>query len=189
MHGGVFVHKGKGILISGVSGNGKSTLLAALYTKGYQLLSDDISNLEIIDGKLMAHPSFPAILIWKDTAEELKIDLSAVPKLRNDMEKYILPIHNQFVSAPVEIEKIIILQNTEVVEQTIELKGIGKIDSLRRNTFKPWMVQAFGTHKSHFLALSKIANLVQLEVFQNNQKGGIEKSVNLFIEKLAKDAK
>lgn len=184
IHGGVFIHKGKGILVSGISGNGKSTLLASLYLKGYELLSDDISNLEIKNGKLFAQPSFPSVLLWKDTADQLNIDLNSVPKLRSDMEKYILPINEQFVATPIELKKIIILQNTEISEQKIELKGLGKIDSLRRNAFKPWMINAFGKQKNHFIELSKIANLVQLEVFQNDKKEGIEKSINLFIEKL-----
>lgn len=187
-HGGVFIHNGKGILISGISGNGKSTLLTALHLKGYQLISDDITNLEIINDKIMAHPCFPRILLWKETADKLKIDLANVPKLRSDMEKYLYPINNESFTQPIELEKIIILQNAEVIEKTIEVKGLGKIESLKRNTFKPWMVNAFGKQKIHFLQLSKIANLIQLEVFQNNHKEGIQKSVDSFIEKLNCDA-
>lgn len=187
MHGGVFIHNGKGILVSGISGNGKSTILSALFQKGYQLISDDISNVEIIDGKLMVHPCYPRILIWKDTAERLKIDLTAIPKMRSDMEKYLLPIDSTFVNEPVELTKIIVLTHSEVKEKTIEVKGLGKIESLRRNTFKPWMVNIFGSQKEHFLQLSKMANMVQLEIFENNHKTGIEKFIKLFMDKLNKD--
>jgi len=184
MHGGVFIHKDKGILISGNSGNGKSALLTALYSKGYKLISDDISNLEIIDDKLFVHPSFPIILLGKDTADKLKIDLSTLPKLRSDMEKYMLTIDQKSFATPIELEKIIVLQNSEVDEKIVEIKGLGKIESIKRNTFKPWMVNSFGKQKIHFQELSKISKLVHLEVFQNNQNDGIEKLVNLFIEKL-----
>lgn len=189
MHGGVFIHEGKGILISGLSGNGKSSILTALYQKGYKLISDDITNLEVIENKVIAHPCFPRILLWKDTAEKLNIDLSSEKKLRSDMEKYLFPIDEKPLKNTIELKKIIVLTNSEIKEQNIEVKGLGKIESLRKNTFKPWMVKSFEKQKEHFLQLSKIANLVDLEVFQNDHKVGIEKSVNLFIEKLDSNVK
>lgn len=188
MHGGVFIHNNKGILISGSSGNGKSTLLASLYKKGFKIISDDISNLEIVDGKLFVYPSFPSILLWKDTADKIDLHLTKIPKLRDDLEKYIFPIDLKSFYQAVELDKIIVLQNSEVIETTIEVKGIGKIDSLRKNSFKPWMIHSFGKQKNHFQQLSKIANMINLEVFQNDKKEGIEKSVNLFIEKLNANA-
>jgi hypothetical protein len=190
MHGGVFEKNGKGILITGLSGNGKSTLLAALSQKGYKIVSDDISNVQIIDNKAFAQPCFPNLLLWKKTAELLKIETKTENKLRSDAEKYIIPLtEDQFYNKPIELTHIYVLQNKNVTEEKIELKGFGKIESLRKNTYRPWFVKTINKQKEHFIQLGQLANNINLEIFSNDHKIGIEKSVTNFIQKIDQDVK
>lgn len=47
---------GRGILIEGAPGTGKSGLALALIDRGAELIGDDSVLLEVVDGKLIAHP-------------------------------------------------------------------------------------------------------------------------------------
>jgi hypothetical protein len=190
MHGGVFEYNGKGILITGLSGNGKSTFLAALYKKGYKIISDDISNVQIIDKKAFVQPCFPNLLLWKKTADILNIKTCEENKLRSDAEKYIIPIHkNQYHDKTLELSHIYVLLNKNITEDKVELKGLGKIETLRKNTYRPWYVKTINKQKEHFMQLGELANSVNLKIFSNDHKIGIEQSVSYFIEKINQDVK
>ncbi len=189
MHGGVFVHNRKGILITGASGNGKSTILTALMSKGYKILSDDISNLKIIDNKIFAFPCFPYLLIWDKTAKKFNLETIDKKRIRKDMEKYIYPMDkNIFHDTPIELSKIYFLLNEEIKEDVISIQGRNKIETLKKNTYKPWMIDIFKKQKNTFIQLSHIANNISLEIIYNNHKLGFTKSFQQFIDKLEKDA-
>jgi hypothetical protein len=184
MHGGVVDFNGEGILITGTSGSGKSTMLAGLMKAGYRVVTDDISIVRNEKNKFVVFPSFPYMFLWGSTLKKLNLDHSNLSKLRNDMEKYILPNDFGGVTTPIEIKKTIILVNKEIKESEYTLKGIGKIESLRRNCFKPWMINSFNKQKGIFHQLSSFSNNTRLEVFRNDQKAGINKSLELFINTL-----
>jgi len=48
--------EGRGVLIEGAPGSGKSALALALIDRGATLVGDDGVMLEVVDGKLVAHP-------------------------------------------------------------------------------------------------------------------------------------
>lgn len=188
MHGGVFLHNGKGVLISGLSGHGKSTLLAALHKRGYTLISDDISNVQVINGKAMVHPCYPRLMLWKDTFKHLNINMDKAYKLRSDMEKYYYPIDESSFKTPVELKAMYILTSSDTTDAE-PTKGLNKIEQIKRNTFKPWMVHAFEKHKVHFQQLMSLAGLIKVESFENNRHKSIDEVCELFIQKITDDVK
>lgn len=187
MHGGVFLHNGKGILISGLSGHGKSTLLAALHQRGYTLISDDISNIQVINGKAMAFPCYPRLMLWKDTFKHLKLSMDNAYKLRSDMEKYFYPLDESSFRVPVELKAMYVLTSSDTTD-TPPPKGLNKIEQIKRNTFKPWMVHVFEKHKVHFQQLMSLAGLIKVESFENNRNKNIDEVCELFIQKITADA-
>lgn len=189
MHGGVVDFNGEGVLITGSSGSGKSTILAGLMKAGHKVVTDDISIVRNENTKSVVYPSFPYMFLWSSTLAKLKFDYSNLKKLRNDMEKYILPNDFGSIHEPIEIKKTIILVNKEIKESEYTLKGIGKIESLRRNCFKPWMINSFQKQKVNFIQLSNLSNNCSLEVFRNDHKVGIHKSLELFLNTLSNGAK
>lgn len=65
------------IALSGKSGAGKSTTLAALFQRGCAMISDDITALRIgTDGQVVAVPGAAQIHLWDDAAGRLGIDTS-----------------------------------------------------------------------------------------------------------------
>ncbi|KLE36016.1 HPr kinase/phosphorylase [Aurantiacibacter luteus] len=48
--------RGRGVLITGEPGSGKSSLALALLDRGGELVGDDGVALELVDGRVIAHP-------------------------------------------------------------------------------------------------------------------------------------
>ena len=62
IHGGTIAMNGKGLLITGNRGAGKSTLTSALRLKGYPLVADDVSAMK----SLMVQPAYPQQKVCED---------------------------------------------------------------------------------------------------------------------------
>lgn len=73
----VMKKNGEVVLISGDSGAGKSTLLLYLLKRGWKMLSDDLTIVDVNNrGQAIASPTLADILIWPDSLEKIG-DLSA----------------------------------------------------------------------------------------------------------------
>jgi hypothetical protein len=90
------------ILLAGDSGAGKSTLLAALLQRDWQLVSDDLSPVDLDEhGRLMVWPTFADVRLWPDAKQQLTpIDLQARSDLLATTAQplraiYWLTVHNQ----------------------------------------------------------------------------------------------
>jgi hypothetical protein len=182
MHGGVVIKDNQTFLISGASGKGKSTLLASLLNKGYTLVSDDISNVKVEDGIPYVYPGFQYLLLWKDTMKLCGIENKNYDKLLSENEKYFYPIpENQFKNERVKLDNMIILFEKEE-DEDIQITGLKKIETLKINTFKPWMIQAFDKNKFLFGELIKMGNHISLFKFDCNHKKPIDKSITRLIK-------
>ncbi|MBF0224599.1 MAG: hypothetical protein HQK76_04005 [Desulfobacterales bacterium] len=78
------------VLLAGDSITGKSVLLSALLQRGWWLLSDDLSIVDLDNnGQFMVYPTFPEVILWQDAVEnlELKVTLPLpfrfIPLIRN----------------------------------------------------------------------------------------------------------
>ena len=166
LHGGGIVHNGEAYLFTGHSGAGKSTTLAGLAQRGFQPLADDISNFFIKDGKVFVHPCFPRFKLWKDSMQMLQNEGSGEYKLGTDIEKYLVPVGDNFPSGPIPVKRIYLLQEDRD-EKTFfkEIKGKEKLMKLKNNSYKPWMVKAFNLNQKHFSLMNTIAAQVELKEF------------------------
>lgn len=60
---------GRGVVLAGDSGTGKSVLLAALVQRGWGLLTDDLAPVTLDgDGVPVAVPTWPEVILWPDRA-------------------------------------------------------------------------------------------------------------------------
>lgn len=170
LHGGGIVHNGKAILFTGQSGAGKSTTMAGLQTRGYTAVGDDIANLYVENGKVYVHPCFPRFKLWDQSMEILDKYNSGEYRLRQDMNKYLVPM-DKFSTAPVEVDRIYLLKEEKENNDLLfeEKKGVIKINKLKRNSYKPFLVEPFGLVKNHFQLLNQIANATQFFEFSRKK--------------------
>jgi len=188
MHGGVFILNGKAVMITGLSGHGKSTLLAALYKRGYPVITDDISNIAIVNGKAIVYPGFPRIMVWKDTIDYLTIDPVSVYKLRSDLEKYFFKIDEANFENCVELSAVYVLTSEPRETENPALKGLNKIEVLKENLFHPWMANVFDKQHNNARQIMAVASVVKVQKFSNDRSREIGILTDLFIDNLITDA-
>ncbi len=166
LHGGGVIHNGEAYLFTAHSGAGKSTTIAGLQQRGFTAVADDISNLYVDNGKIMIHPCFPRFKLWEDSLEMLNLKNVGEYKLRSDLQKFLVPVLNDFSIKPIPVKRIYLLvEDREGKTFMEEVKGKDKIDILRANNYKPWMVKAFNILKEHFGLMGSISNKVEIKRF------------------------
>ena len=130
-------NKGRGFLVCGRSGVGKSTLTAFFLMKGFYLLSDDISVVKPAEGKIWVYPSFPFLKLWRDVMDQVGFSPENGTRLRDPLEKYGYRMEKRFRADPVPLERVFVLHVHNKEEYKMEqLKGIEKFNALKNQTFR-----------------------------------------------------
>lgn len=186
MHGSTIVSEGRAYVICGPSGAGKSTLAAVLQKGGYQVLSDDITAIEILNGTALAHPGIPHLKLWEDVLKKMEEDPVEFKRVRPALNKYRKPVSHYKTGKPVEIKKIILLQtvNRDVFNFN-EISGAEKFNIIRNNTFRPHFISALKTTENHFKLASQLASQIQLITLERpNSPLLIEELADYFIKEI-----
>ena len=162
-HGSALMdEQGRSFLLCGRSGVGKSTLTAAFLKKSYYLLSDDISVVKPLEGKIWVYPSFPFIKLWKDVMEHVNFSAEGGTKLRDPLEKYGYRMKENFHPEQAPLEKIFVLHVHNKEEYKTEmLKGTEKFNALKNQTFRFQFVTD-RNRPIHFTELNKMAQSVPI---------------------------
>lgn len=107
LHAGCVEIDGRAVLFAGPSGAGKSTLTATFLKRGHRVLSDDITVVDLTaPGGPMVPPSFPRIKLWRDAAERLDLSVEGLERSRPGLEKFHLPVGDEFGQEPLPLGDI-----------------------------------------------------------------------------------
>jgi len=99
-------------------GGGKSTLAAALHTRGYDLVADDLIALDDQGGRLLVRPGFPQFKLWPDAVKAIGESPELLPVLRPQFEKRAHRISQGFAQNSLPLRCVFLLdlgQTPEVV--------------------------------------------------------------------------
>lgn len=98
------------VLLAGHSGDGKSTLLAALAGRGCDPFGDDAAVVtEEATGQPVVHPGFPYARLWADAARRLGHSVDEASRVLPGMDKYWLRLGAQQTCAAQRLIGICIL--------------------------------------------------------------------------------
>jgi hypothetical protein len=106
------------LVFTGKTGQGKSTLAAALALRGCPLLSDDSLLLRPAGREIMAVPSYPSLRLWpEDTRhfEQLGAEISDVAQYTSKKRLRVDASHGSFAEKPVKTTALYILANAVAV--------------------------------------------------------------------------
>ncbi|TQV85354.1 hypothetical protein [Aliikangiella coralliicola] len=148
------------VIFAGKSGTGKSTLAAAFYQRGYEVLADDLS---VIDQQLNVQPSYPQIKLWHDTVEKLGLDICELNKIRLQIDKYAYPMAERFCQKPLPVRAVYVLnnhRNDQILFQAIE--GGDKLPPLKNHTYRRGYIDGLGIQAQHFKLCSQLANQIEM---------------------------
>lgn len=79
---------GGAVLLSGQSGIGRSTLAAALMSRGFTPLTDEVS---AVDASAQLSPGAPFLEIWQTAADHLGIAMDGLHRVRAELDRFLVP--------------------------------------------------------------------------------------------------
>ena len=158
LHGSSFVYNGKGVVICGASGAGKSSVVAAFCQNGGIFINDDITPLNIADCGTTIVPINTRIKLWDDTLEKLNLTSTNLEKIRPTIEKFYLPVKDSCIEEK-GFDQLYILA-THNKEEFIgkELSGVEKYNAIRHQIYRKMYLKGMPlTEKSYFGQLLKLS--------------------------------
>ncbi len=150
------------VLFVGPSGYGKSTLLAALVDRGYAMMADDVTAIDVESQSVpVAIASFPRMRLNADSATRIGYPVESLPRVWHS-GKYLVPVEN-FCAEALPVHAVFVLGVHEAPSILVE-----PVDSLQRfaivanNTYRYGFMEALGLRQEHFHAAARLARVVQV---------------------------
>lgn len=142
LHGSCVCKDGEALVITGISGAGKSTTAAEFLTRGWKLMSDDITPIIELDGVIHAQSTYPGQKMWEDTIARSQSDSSVVENVireEDGREKYQLYAGENYINATVPIRYGVFLIPEQEGLLFDEAIGFTKADILMRNLYRAFL--------------------------------------------------
>ena len=126
----------KALMISGMSGAGKSSLTDRFLEHGFRLMADDMMVAGVESEAAYAYPAFPYTKLCADLLRRRSVNTDSLMRIDEDREKYLVPYKGTFSCEPEPLVALCVIavlgKGAEV--RTHEVEGIEKlkiiIDSL-----------------------------------------------------------
>ena len=149
------------VLFAGRSGIGKSSLLAALVKRGYTMLADDVTGVVLdADVRAAALPAFPMTRLWDISLDELEWRKLAQGKVREEMEKYLVPVE-RYRAEPQSVRAVCVLMAHQRGDVEVETAPLGQaIRYLWKYTYRKRYLNGLGQRPAHFRIVAAMAKRV-----------------------------
>jgi len=161
LHASAITDGNRTILIAGDSGSGKSSLAAALMVRGWSILADDLAVVSLDGaGKPVIHPTFPELVLRKDTSDRLGIDTTQLPSLGENRIR--LARQHQFTTQlPLSAVYLLSLHNREDVGRT-ELENSKAFHILREHLYNSRIADAILDKGAYLRIAAAVARHIPL---------------------------
>jgi|LGVF01.2.fsa_nt_gb energy-coupling factor transporter ATP-binding protein EcfA2 len=166
IHGSCININEKGVLLTGRSGAGKSTIASVLFNSGNTMLTDDVAVTKINKfDEIMVEPSYPSQKLWDDTIErsDRNYDQKCLIRSDNDHNKYSVPSYSYFCNQPISLKiifEIIPIDSNEIKIE--EITGADKIMVIVKSSYRRLMPLVMGLGNWHFEQCVNIAKKVRV---------------------------
>jgi len=162
-HGCSFEYGGKGVLICGHSGTGKSSVTAAFCQKGAHFINDDITPVSIKGSEISIIPIHSQMKLWDDSMKALEIETNNLVQIRPSMEKFYVPFSNTY-DTNLHLDTLLILDTHECDEYEANRPiGMGKYNLLRKNIYRKMYLRGMPqTAKNLFENLFTLTEIVKV---------------------------
>ena len=151
------------VLFVGQSGNGKSTLLAALLRRGYAMLADDVTGITLNETEEpMANPAFPCFRLGGDAASKLQYNVEGLPRVEGLREKYVLTAP-RFCPKPLPVHRIYELNVDRTQTIKVEpVEGLHRFELMTTHTYRATFLHGLGLSETHFRLVIPLIKTVNI---------------------------
>jgi hypothetical protein len=158
LHASAVADRGAAVLFAGDSGNGKSSLAAALAKRGHTVLADDVTPVEAREETVSAAPGRRALGLWSDALERLEIARSSLAGMRPGLDKFVCLCEPAEDAGPRPIRAVYILARRSHGETRLShLRGVARIAALQEHIYRPHFLEAMASMASRFPLLARMA--------------------------------
>lgn len=169
LHASAVEADGGAVLMAGRSGLGKSTLAAALVTRGARMAADDICALDFSNGATpVVWPAFPRMKLWADAAERLEIPVASAEQSRGSLRKHHIPVPTEvFGHSPLRPRLLLALERAPAPSpvQWTPLRGLAAMQR-REVAHRVLLAEALGHSSLIFRGLTALAQSVPMLAFK-----------------------
>ncbi len=192
MHASAIDYNGEAVLFTGISGAGKSSTANAFRLKGYKMLTDDVCPIIFQGGNPFALPGYPQSKLWDDTLHRLEVEYENLKMIRNKINKRAIPITEQFVSTPLPVKALYILQpSTRDGVELFDVENVNKFRLIKNMTYRKYLLKDIGAINHHFMDATRLANLIPVKRIRRSHAFCLDEVVDLIekdLFKIAEDA-
>ena len=152
LHGGTVEYEGRGIIISGISGSGKSTVTMEMFHHGFKFVADDMSVLQFAEGRVQVLPGFPQQKLCRDVVEKNELNPEELIYIDEDRDKFARIIKEGYLTEPIPVACMIELKTSEDVDNVV-CKGVtggNKFHQLIRNIYRGEIYQRLNNSPIRF---------------------------------------
>lgn len=163
LHGSSFVYDGKGILVCGDAGAGKSSVTASFVFNGAGFLTDDVTPMVVREDMPLIMALSDSIKLWDDTLTYLNIKKKGLRKIAPDTDKFYYPVIKGVTEYfPLDMVFIISAGHDNGISFR-EVSGAEKFVALRKEIYRWEFLEGMKENeKAYFRTLSVIASVVRV---------------------------
>ena len=130
-YGGAFVADDHAVMICGISGTGKSTILRELINRDYFCLSDDLAVIAEKEGSLYLLSGYPSQRLSLETLKINGMDADQFPPVRPGIQQHLVPIEQKaWCNHSLPLKAVVVLSTWN--QDEIESKSLDP-DALKFN--------------------------------------------------------
>ena len=154
------------VVFIGFKGAGKSTTASALFANKHALVTDDLLVIKMPEGDPRAYalPGIPSLKLWPDSVRaSLGEDPHSLPRIFAAEEKRMRYINKRFVTQPVPLRSICVLEFSEHASEEPTLEPLNKgaaCIELIRHSYGLRFLENNGRNKEHLLQTSALLKRV-----------------------------
>lgn len=163
MHGSCFRYAGRGVMICGDTGAGKSSLTAAFCLDGAAFLTDDVSPVTLLKGHPFVMSFSDRIKLWGDTLRQLQMKESGLSRVAGERDKYYCTLAREKGAAS-RLEAVYLLTVSGSPGVSIEeVTGSDKFAVLRNEIYRTEYLQGMPANEAlYFRNMIEMSNAVSV---------------------------
>lgn len=153
----------KAIAFGGPSGVGKSTLAAAFFRRGHEVLADDVTVVDTMaPGGPVVLPAFPRLKLWRDTMTSFALPTEGLEQSRADLQKFHLQVESSFATMPLALGAVYNLHEARDSRQhgSEISRGIAAIRETHDNVYRVRMASRLNKYEALFGSVSRLCSAV-----------------------------
>jgi hypothetical protein len=171
LHASAVELDGGAVALAGASGEGKSTMAAALLARGHALLSDDVAGIEWRGDRPWVVPAFPVQKLAPETLAAVGETAELAP-VHSQETKRLRPVHDRFARSARPLRALLLLASTDR-DALVPLGPQESFVELVRHTYRLELVQAVLGAEQHLAAVARLAGAIP--VLRLERRRGLER--------------